>query len=511
MESHEAIVNTIATSVRSFYDRRAPYRIYHGSTNSTRQSSRRPGEMVDTSKLTNVLQVDTHLKTALVEPNVPMDRLVQSTLAHGLVPPVVMEFPGITAGGGFAGTSGESSSFRHGFFERTVNWVEVVLANGDVVRASKTENTDLFHGAASSFGTMGVVTLLELQLVEAKKYVELTYHYVEHASEIVPKIEEFTKNKSLEYLDGIMFSKTSGLLITGRLVDKIPGESEVHGFMKTSEPWFYLHSERIFKRLKNSHLRYHTDYSPIYDYMFRYDRAGFWVGKYAFEYFMVPFNRITRFVLDYFMHTRVMYHALHKSGFSNHTVIQDVAIPYNGVEEFLEYLDRDFGHYPLWLCPIKFTGTANDPTSGLWADTITDNCPEYFLNFGVWGPGSTNRQEFIDMNRRLEAKLGSLGGKKWFYAQGYYTEQEFWKLFNRAAYDTLREKYHATHLPTIYDKVKSNHAEELKRINASWRAWAYDKFWRIWPLKGLYGVMATFVGRDYLLARTSPFWGWRKN
>src|SRR2546421_8059856 len=100
-----------------------------------------------------------------------MDRLVESTIKRGLIPPVVMEFPGITAGGGFAGTSGESSSFRHGFFEHTVKWVEIVIPNGEVVSASETENPDLFHGAASSFGTMGVTTLLEIQLTDAKKYV----------------------------------------------------------------------------------------------------------------------------------------------------------------------------------------------------------------------------------------------------------------------------------------------------------------------------------------------------
>lgn len=65
--------------------------------------------MVDTSLLNNVLRVDTETMTALVEPNVPMDSLVQATLPFGLVPPVIMEFPGITVGGGFAGTAGESS------------------------------------------------------------------------------------------------------------------------------------------------------------------------------------------------------------------------------------------------------------------------------------------------------------------------------------------------------------------------------------------------------------------
>jgi delta24-sterol reductase len=123
MDAHDQAVAAIASSVRKFNDRKEPFRIYHGSTNSTRQSQYRRNRMVDTSAMSRVLKIDTERETALVEPNVPMDRLVEATLQHGLIPPVVMEFPGITVGGVFAGTSGESSSFRYSSFDRsTVNF-----------------------------------------------------------------------------------------------------------------------------------------------------------------------------------------------------------------------------------------------------------------------------------------------------------------------------------------------------------------------------------------------------
>src|SRR5699024_11054021 len=109
---HNAAVARIAAQVQSFHARQAPFRIYHGSTNSTRHSARRADNTIDTSRLTHVLSISVDDSsrggTALVEPNVPMDALVRATLPHGLVPPVVMELPGITAGGGFSGTSGES-------------------------------------------------------------------------------------------------------------------------------------------------------------------------------------------------------------------------------------------------------------------------------------------------------------------------------------------------------------------------------------------------------------------
>jgi len=94
METHKAAVIRISSSVKDFYDQRKPFRIYHGSTNSTRQSSRSSSNTVDASALKHVLKVDKEKKVAWVEPNVAMDELVAETLKHGLVPKVVMEFPG---------------------------------------------------------------------------------------------------------------------------------------------------------------------------------------------------------------------------------------------------------------------------------------------------------------------------------------------------------------------------------------------------------------------------------
>lgn len=96
--------------------------------------------------------------TALVEPNAPMDALVRETLRYGLLPPVVPEFPGITVRGGFTGTAAESSSFKYGFLENTVNWIEIILPDGSVTTASRDLKCDLFHGAAGTFGTLGVTT-----------------------------------------------------------------------------------------------------------------------------------------------------------------------------------------------------------------------------------------------------------------------------------------------------------------------------------------------------------------
>ncbi|KAG9245355.1 hypothetical protein BJ878DRAFT_501831 [Calycina marina] len=500
MDAHDRAVSSISSTVQAFYARQRPFRIYHGSTNSTRKTAFQRSQMVDTSGLTHVLGIDIEKKTALVEPNVPMDALVEATLKYEFLPPVVPEFPGITVGGAMAGTAGESSSFKYGFFDRTVNWIEIVLATGEVVTASRTEKADLFYGTASSFGTLGVTTLLELQLIPAKAYVKLEYYAVPDILSARKLIDRFSKDNTVDYLDGIMFAKDDGVICSGKLVDG-PEDSNgaIQRFSRARDPWFYINASRLPFNLGKSGIPI-TEYVPVVDYLFRYDRGGFWVGRYAFTYFITPFNQVTRFLLDYCMHTRVMYHALHKSGLSNMYIIQDVAIPYPKIEKFMEYLDEEFKQYPIWICPLKQTGR-NASIHGLQTARTQKELPELMLNFGVWGPGPKQRREFVMWNRRFERKVQELGGQKWLYAQAYYTEEEFDEIYKKDAYDKLREKYGARYLPSVYDKVKVDVEGEGKAIRESWRLWFWTMFWSIWPLAGLYGVYKVLRGGDYLLAR----------
>ncbi|KAI9929473.1 hypothetical protein ASPWEDRAFT_41323 [Aspergillus wentii DTO 134E9] len=492
MEEHDIVVAKIASQVRQFYDRKQPYHIYHGSTNCTRKSSKTASNTIDTSSLKRTFSIDSLKQTIQVEPNVSMDELVQATLPHGFIPPVVMEFSGITAGGGFAGTSGESSSFRHGFFDRTVKRVELVLANGEVVEASPLIKPDLFYGAASSFGSLGITTLLEISLIHAKPYVELTYFPICGMPDALDRIAAITADPTAGYLDGIMYSKTKGVICKGSLVDTAD-EQRIQRFTRPTDPWFYMHVEKYVESAQPV-----TEFIPLFDYLFRYDRGGFWVGKYAFEYFRIPQSRFTRWLLDGISHTSVMYHAVHKSGLFNRYIIQDIAIPYAGAEEFVNYLDDSFQKYPLWLCPLRQTTRALDESQihGLLAQRHDKDAhlqPDMMLNFGVWGPGPEDYHDCVRLNKEMERKVQSLGGEKWLYGRTYYTEEHFWSIYNRKPLDALREKYHATYLPTLFEKVRVNLANDGEKSMGM--------------LDGLYGLLHTFIHKEYLLSEKESWMG----
>lgn len=494
-------MDRVAASVRSFYKRGEKFRIYHGSTNSTRKSAlgRARNKVVDTSGLNHVVRVDVDSKTALVEPNVPMDRLVEETLKHNLVPSVVMEFPGITVGGGYSGTSGESSSSKHGFFDRTLKSIEMVLANGEVVTASEDERPDLFHGGAGAVGTLGVTTMVEIQLREATKFVETTYHPVTSMPEAVEKLLDFTSRPAdFDYIDGIMYSQTSGAIITGRMTNTPRDDLPIQRFSDPSDPWFYLHvKDRLSKHVGSA-----QDVVPLTDYLFRYDRGGFWVGAAAFDYFPgMPFTDLTRWWLDDFLHTRMLYRALHSSGQSEHLIIQDLALPYATATEFVERMDELVGIWPLWLCPLKQSPRPNmhPHLNEYEADGKT---LKPMLNIGLWGKAPPTQEGFIQANRAIEATLQELHGMKWLYAQTYFSESDFWEDFDKPWYDSLREKYHAESLPTVYEKVSVDVAAE-KRVRES--ASVGRKLLGLWPLPGLHGLIKAIESGEYLQAR-NPAW-----
>ena len=194
-----------------------------------------------------------------------------------MIPLVVTEFPGITAGGAFSGTAGESSSFKHGYFDSTVTNAEVILANGEYFGCSKTGRTDLYNGIPGSLGSIGVVTLLHIKLQRAHKYVEVAYHPFSNTNEAIEKLQTMIVeggSDSIDFLDGIMFSATKGAIITGRMVDINPQILPVQRFIRPKDPWYFMHVESRIDASPSSPVR---ELVPLPDYIFRYNRGIFWL------------------------------------------------------------------------------------------------------------------------------------------------------------------------------------------------------------------------------------------
>ncbi|MFL5576638.1 MAG: FAD-binding oxidoreductase [Gemmatimonadaceae bacterium] len=120
------------------------------------------GLVVDLSPMRGV-RVDRAGRTARVDPGVTLGELDRDTQAFGLATPVGINsttgIAGLTLGGGYGWLSR-----KYGLTVDNLRAADVVTADGELLTASESENSDLFWAIRGGGGNFGVVTSFELQL-----------------------------------------------------------------------------------------------------------------------------------------------------------------------------------------------------------------------------------------------------------------------------------------------------------------------------------------------------------
>jgi FAD/FMN-containing dehydrogenase len=452
MEAHNAAVKRIQERVKYFYEKKQPFRVYHGSTSSTRPMSFTKDQIVDTSDMNRIFPVDLETMTVKCEPKIPMDVLAAHCLKKNVIPKIVMEFKGITVGGGYSGFSGESSMYRYGLFNNTVSDIEIVLGDGTIETASRTHNADLLEHAAGSLGTFGIVTLCTVELIPAKPYVQVDVQLVPDIPTAHDMFEKATTDESLHFIEGAYFGPKRIVVMFGKFVDKPPSPSDV--LKKMQVHWFADTLEDLLDKHKPTPENPRPIYMDITDYLFRYDHGAFWGGKLAFTHFHVPQNAITRRLADPLLDSRTCYHALHKTGLANEYVVQDFGIPSSTVAEFVAFVNETLPELQIFLAPCKSAREVG--LTSRFNPRVSEVADQRIFAVGVYGRGPRDPKAFYELNRRLELRSAELLGAKLLYARTYYTEDEFWTIYDKPIYEEMRKKYRAETLPSVYDKLKAD-------------------------------------------------------
>lgn len=127
------------------------------------------GITIDFSKMKKVT-VDAEAKTAIAEPGATLADFDKATLAHGLATPVGINsttgIAGLTLGGGFGWLTKQ-----YGLTIDNLLSADVVTADGRQLKASVTENPDLFWAIRGGGGNFGVVTRFKYRLHPMQKEV----------------------------------------------------------------------------------------------------------------------------------------------------------------------------------------------------------------------------------------------------------------------------------------------------------------------------------------------------
>ena len=385
---------------------------------------------VDLSDFDEVVEVDAARSRVSAEGMTRYADLVDATLARGVMPCVVPQLKSITLGGAAAGVGIEASSFRYGLVHDTLLALEVLLADGSIVTCTPdNEHRDLFYGFPNSYGTLGYALKVTVRTVPVKPYVRIEHVRHTDATRYFQDIEARCRAKDADFVDGTVFSASEMYITLGRFTDTAPSTSDY-----TFEHIYY----RSIREKK-------TDALTTHDYIWRWDTDWFWCSKNLFVQNPIMRRIVGRERLNSTTYAKVMRwnskwgftRAFSRlSGKTPESVIQDVDIPIARAPEFLAFFLEQVGVLPVWICPIGgYHDEAKFPLYRVDPKTL-------YVNFGFWDVVEDRvKREPGHYNRKIERKVAELGGVKSLYSDSYYPEDEFWRLYNRSAYDALKRRY----------------------------------------------------------------------
>ena len=367
--------------------------------------------------------------TADVEGMITYETLVDETLRYGLLPAVVPQLKTITVGGAVSGLGIESSSFKYGLVHETVEAMEILTGNGDIVACSACRNPDLFFGFPNSYGTLGYALRLTIRLVPAAPYVYLTHTRFAAPDDFFAHLAQVCDQASADFVDATIFGKDEMYVTQAVFSDGAPQVSD------------YTYMDIYYRSIQ----RKPNDWLTAKGYIWRWDTDWFWCSKH-FGVQKPAIRLFARPALNSRTYQRVMRlsQKLLPASAGLESVIQDVDVPIARAAEFCEFLLREIGISPVWVCPFKSS------------DRTYDLCPlkpnQLYVNFGFWDMVPTTHENGY-YNRMIERKIAELGGVKGLYSASYYDKETFWSIYDKVRYDQLKKTYDPDGVfPDLYAK-----------------------------------------------------------
>jgi len=352
-----------------------------------------------------------------------------------------------------------------------------------LVNCSATENTDLFYSIPWSHGTLGFVVSVELQMIRARNYVDLTYLPYHNKADAIEEFAHQSKEAKYDFVECLAYSRDEYVVMLGNLTDSKNIEGATFNPIgRWYSEWFYKHVEKFLRREEHAALKgrgkngqkidkkndgfspatagsplihkVDREIIPLRHYYHRHSRSLFWEMS-----DIVPFgnNVVFRYLLGWMMPPkpallkRTQTEALRKL-YELHHMVQDMLVPMSKLSGCLDVFEVEANIYPLWLCPFKIPSNAHRPDT----NSLLLNAPsgttspgrrgarktheaaakdrgfihaatagtgeELFVDVGAYGNPSVPHYEYKESHRKIEEYVRSVQGYQMMYADSYMSK-----------------------------------------------------------------------------------------
>ncbi|MBL8807071.1 MAG: FAD-binding oxidoreductase [Rhodospirillales bacterium] len=131
------------------------------------------GRAILTDRLDRILAFDPATASVECEAGVTFRALLDAFLPRGFVPPVSPGTAFVTVGGAVAADVHGKNHDRHGSFGDHVEWLDVLLADGRIVRTGPDTEPDLFRATLGGMGLTGIVLRVRLRLLPGSPVLQV--------------------------------------------------------------------------------------------------------------------------------------------------------------------------------------------------------------------------------------------------------------------------------------------------------------------------------------------------
>ncbi len=377
------------------------------------EKNRTPAEALDISDLDEILEINLEEGYCVAESGATFEKIVDAASKYNLMPLVVPELKTITIGGAVSGCSLESMSYRFGGFHDTCLEYEVITAQGDILTCTPdNENQLLFQMLHGTFGTLGIITRIKFRLIPSKKFVKVNYESFDTISAYLDAIWSHYKQGDFDFMDGIIHSSSHFILSLGNLVDEAP--------YSNNYDWMKIYYQSTASRKE--------DYLLTKDYFYRYHKGvtnvypKSFVGRLLFGKVI---NSTSTLKLAHSLKNVIPKRMI--------PITVDTFIPYSRMEEFMEWHVENVDHFPLWCVPYKVV-RKYEWIDEKYAEEIDD---ELFIDIAIYGMKRSDPDHYYKM---IEKKLTELNAIKTLISTNFYTEEEFWKIWNKENYYKIKQQ-----------------------------------------------------------------------
>lgn len=168
--------------------------------------------VISSLRFNRMLSFDKETGELVCESGVSLEDILEVFVSRGWFLPTTPGTKFVTVGGAIASNVHGKNHHLSGAFCNHVNWMEIMLSSGEVVKCSKDENSELFEATAGGMGLTGYILRVSMNLIKVDTaFIRQEMIKAANLSEIMDVFEDSDDwTYSVAWIDCLMKGENMG-------------------------------------------------------------------------------------------------------------------------------------------------------------------------------------------------------------------------------------------------------------------------------------------------------------